>query len=224
MLRSQVIYRFKIHALSIFLCLLAMTQLHSQDDTFICNGDLIITLSGNGSGTNAFNIELNGSAASFGSLANYNTAVNSTAFNSQDGYIYGITADYEILRLKSDGTSDNLGRPPFLPNTSISAAGDFDANGIYWIHHRGDQSFYGIDVNNGSALIDNLELQWHPSSGNTGKFTEDIDDLVFDPLDKTSMYTYQRNGSGPTATRGHLLRADIDPTSPDYGFLFSAGR
>ena len=204
--------------------MMVMIQLHGQDDTFICNGDLIITLSGSGAGTNAFNIELNGSAASFGSLANYSSAVNSTAFNSQDGYIYGITSNYEILRLKSDGTSDNLGKPPFLPNTSISAAGDFDANGIYWIHHRGNKSFYGIDVNNGNTLVDNLELQWHSSSGNTGKFNEDIDDLVFDPLDKTSMYTYQRNGSGPTVTRGHLLRADIDPTSPEYGFIFSAGR
>ncbi len=225
MVLSQSSYKKLLVFLVIGLLLQFSTDATAQENTFECNGDLIITLSGSGvgGGTKAFNIELIGSAAQFGSLADFTISINSSGFNSQDGYIYGITGGNDIIRLKSNGTFDNLGEPTYLPN-GLSAAGDFDANGIYWIHHRGDASFYGIDVNNGNMLVDHLELQWHPSTGNSGKFAEDIDDLVFDPLDKTSMYTYQRNSSGPTGTRGHLLRANIDPSSPEYGFIFSEGK
>lgn len=216
------------HTILILLGLCEGSILLSQEDKFFCNGDLIITLSGDGTWTNAHAISLDGSMASFSSLANYDIAINSSGFNSVDGYIYGITNTYEIIKLKANGIFENLGKPSFLETNSISAAGDFDKNGIYWIHHRGTKSFYGIDVNNGNQLIDHLELQWHSSSGNTGKFEESIDDLVFDPLDPTSMYTYQRgwdetpiNGD---ATIGHLLRADLDPTSDTYGYVFSAGK
>jgi len=224
MVRSQIIASHQIAALVFMLVLTMLVPSNAQDNTFICNGDLIITLSGSGvgGGTNAHNIELNGTFAQFADLAQYSIPINSSGFNSQDGYIYGITSSNDIVRLKSNGTFDNLGDPGYLP-LGLSAAGDFDADGTYWIHHRGDATFYGIDVNNGLQLVDELELEWHPSTGNSGKFTEDIDDLVFDPLDKTAMYTYQRNGQGPLGTRGHLLRANVDPSSPEYGFIYSAG-
>lgn len=231
MVLSHMKYLRKRLAVVLLALAVVSFSLTAQDNTFDCNGNLIITLSGSGAGggTNGFDIQLNGAAASFSTLSQYGIPINSSGFNSQDGYIYGITSSDEIIRLKADNTFDNLGIPPYLPQpasneaNNISAAGDFDANGIYWIHHRQDQSFYGIDVNNGVSLVDRLELEWHPSTGNSGKFTESIDDLVFDPLDKTAMYTYQRNASGPTATRGHLLRANVDPASPDYGFIFSEG-
>jgi len=202
-----------------------LSKVISQDDSFVCNGDLYITLSEQFSNTtDAFVIELDGAVASFGDLGDYSVTINSSGYNSKDGYIYGITSTESIIRMKADNTFDDLGTPSYLPNNNISAAGDFDANGTYWIHHRGDLAFYGIDVNNSLQLVDKLELQWHPSSGNTGKFTEIIDDLVFDPLDKTAMYTYQRFNFGPFNTRGQLLRANIDPTSPDYGFIFAEGQ
>ena len=224
MIKSRFISVASGILLAITLVLACTTTSYAQDDTFICNGDLIITLSGSGvgGGTNAHNIVLNGAFAQFADLSSYTIPINSSGFNSQDGYIYGITSGNDIIRLKSNGDFDNLGDPGFLP-FGLSAAGDFDADGTYWIHHRGDGTFYGIDVNNNLALVDQLELQWHPSTGNTGQFTEDIDDIAFDPLDKTAMYTYQRNGSGPFGTRGHLLRANVDPTSPEYGFIYSAG-
>jgi len=204
---------------------LIMYQLDAQDDTFDCNGDLIITLYGNNFGnTNAHNISVTDDLATFNDLTVFNgLQVNSTAFNSLDRYIYGI-AGSNIMRLKSDGTYDNLGKPSFFPTFVQSFAGDFDSEGIFWIHERYTHTFIGIDINNGPpSLIAQLELQWHPSTGNTGAFTNDIDDLVFDPLNPTTMYTYQRYGESPLGTRGHLLRVDMDPTSPTYGFIFSEG-
>ncbi len=221
----QINHTSKKYLLYFIYLFIPFAAVYSQGDSFVCNGDLYITLSSSSNSTNAFKIELDGAIATFGSVGDYSTRVNSTGFNSVDGYIYGITSSNRIIRLKSDDTYDDLGAPSFLPTSfsGLSAAGDFDANGIYWIHHRADDTYYGIDVNNGLTLVEELELRWHTSTGNSGKFDETIDDLVFDPLDKTSMYTYQRYGSGPTMTRGHLLRVNMDPTSPDYGFVYSEG-
>jgi len=84
-----------------------------QNDMFDCNGDLIITLYNNSGGaTTAFNIELEGFTANFGTLSSFPIQVNSTGFNSQDGYIYGVSDFGNFIRLKADGTFDNLGKPP----------------------------------------------------------------------------------------------------------------
>lgn len=212
----------RILGLSI-LCLF-MYQLDAQDDTFDCNGDLIITLyGGTGGNTNAHNISVTDDQATFNDLTTFfNLEVNSTAFNSVDRYIYGV-AENDIIRLKSDGTFDNLGKPSYFPFNVDSFAGDFDSEGIFWVHERTTKSFFGIDLNNGLALKAQLQLQWHPSTGNTGTFLNDIDDLAFDPLQPNVMYTYQRYSESPFGTRGHLLRVDMDPASPTYGFIFSEG-
>ncbi len=204
-----------------------MYQLDAQDNTFDCNGDLIITLYNNGFGnTNAHNISVTDDQATFNDLTTFvGLSVNSTAFNSVDRYIYGIAGN-SIMRLKSDGTYDNLGKPSYFPSSIYSAAGDFDSDGVYWIHERNTDSFIGIDINNGLQEVATMQLRWHPSTGNSGVFTNDIDDIVFDPLEPTRMYTYQRYGNSftsPQGTRGHLLRVDMDPTSPTFGFIFSEG-
>lgn len=205
---------------------LILCQVDAQDNTFDCNGDLIITLYNNSSIdglTNAHNISVTGVQASFNDLTTFfDLKVNSTAFNSVDNYIYGIAGN-DIIRLKSDGSYDNLGQPSYFPNIVRSFAGDFDSEGIFWIHERITKSFIGIDINNGLAEKAQLQLQWHSSTGNEGPFLNDIDDLVFDPLSPKTMYTYQRYGYNPAGTRGHLLRVDMDPDSPDYGFVFSEG-
>lgn len=207
---------------------LFLHQLDAQEGTFDCNGDLIITLyGGNNGNTNAHNISVTDDQATFNNLTTFNNLeVNSTAFNSLDQYIYGISDAFNssIIRLKSDGTYDNLGAPPYFPSSVYSAAGDFDSEGIYWIHERNTDSYIGIDVNNGLQEKAQLQLRWHPSSGNTGIFDNTIDDLVFDPLQPHTMYTYQRHGdTSDFGTRGHLLRVDMDPTSPTYGFVFDEG-
>lgn len=204
---------------------LYLCQLNAQDNTFDCNGDLIITLYGNNFGnTNAHNISVIDDQATFNDLTVfYDLRVNSTAFNSVDRYIYGIAGN-NIFRLKSDGSYDNLGQPAYFPNFVQSFAGDFDSEGIYWIHERNTHTFIGIDINNGLTEKAQLQLQWHPSSGNTGPFINDIDDLAFDPLEPTVMYTYQRYGdSFPSGTRGHLLKVDMDPASPNFGSVYSEG-
>ncbi|MDF1694618.1 MAG: gliding motility-associated C-terminal domain-containing protein [Saprospiraceae bacterium] len=209
-----------------FLCFsLLMCNLYAQEHTFDCNGDLIITLYGNNFGnTNAHNISVTDDQATFNDLTTFfGLQVNSTAFNSVDRYIYGIAGN-NIMRLKSNGSFENLGQPSYFPNTVRSFAGDFDSEGIFWIHERLTSTFIGIDINNGLQEKATLQLQWHPSTGNSGPFTNDIDDLAFDPLEPTVMYTYQRYGDAfPAATRGHLLRVDMDPASTTYGYIFSEG-
>lgn len=202
-----------------------LCQLNGQDNTFDCNGDLIITLyGGNFGNTNAHNISVTDDQATFNDLTTFlGLQVNSTAFNSVDQYIYGIAGN-DIIRLKSDGSFDNLGKPSYFPNFISSAAGDFDSEGIYWLHERLTQTFIGVDINNGLQEKAQLQLQWHPSTGNTGPFLNIIDDIVFDPLQPNIMYTYQRYGDNSNpGTRGHLLRVDMDPASQDYGFVFSDG-
>ena len=209
----------------LLLIFLGLCQLNAQDDTFDCNGDLIITLYGNNFGnTNAHNISVIDDDATFNDLTTFvGLQVNSTAFNSFDNYIYGI-AGRNIFRLKSNGNYDNLGSPSYFPNFVSSFAGDFDSEGIYWIHERNTHTFIGIDINDGITQKAQLQLQWHPSTGNSGGFINDIDDLAFDPLQPNTMYTYQRYGDTfPAGTRGHLLRVDMDPTSATYGFVFSEG-
>ena len=204
---------------------MCMFQIYGQDNTFDCNGDLIITLyGGNFGNTNAHNISVMDDQATFNNLTTFfDLQVNSTAFNSVDRYIYGIAGN-DIIRLKSNGSFDNLGQPSYFPNYISSAAGDFDSDGIYWLHERNTQTFIGVDVNNNLQQKAQLQLQWHPSSGNSGPFRNIIDDIVFDPLQPGRMYTYQRYGdSTKPGTRGHLLRADMDPTSSTYGFVFSEG-
>ncbi|MEM9544412.1 MAG: gliding motility-associated C-terminal domain-containing protein [Bacteroidota bacterium] len=210
--------------LSLVVLSLILYHLDAQDDRFDCNGDLIITLYGNNFGnTNAHNISVTDDEATFNDLTTFfNLRVNSTAFNSVDRYIYGIAGN-DIIRLKSDGSFDNLGQPSYFPLFVQSFAGDFDSEGIYWIHERSTSRFIGIDINNGLAEVAQLQLQWHPSTGNSGPFLNDIDDLVFDPLEPTIMWTYQRYGESPFGTRGHLLRVDMDPASANYGFIYSEG-
>lgn len=206
--------------MSLFLC-----HLYGQDDTFDCNGDLIITLyGGNFGNTNAHNISVTDDQATFNDLTTFfNLQVNSTAFNSVDRYIYGVAGN-NLIRLKSNGSFDNLGHPSYLPPFIDSAAGDFDENGIYWFHDRVTRTFIGVDVNDNMKEHDQLELRWHSSTGNSGPFDNIIDDIVFDPLQPYTMYTYQRYGdSTDEGTRGHLLRVDMNPSSPTYGFVFSEG-
>jgi len=78
MIKSRFISVASGILLAITLVLACTTTSYAQDDTFICNGDLIITLSGSGvgGGTNAHNIVLNGAFAQFADLSSYTIPIN----------------------------------------------------------------------------------------------------------------------------------------------------
>ena len=208
---------------SILSIVLAMHCISLSGQEFTCDGTFYINTYPGVPPTTVYEITTSG-GINFVSLFDVPITLNATGLNSVDKNIYGVNvfSDNEIYRVEADGTITSV----FVENeltTFSAAAGAINNNGVYGVHDRNMDMIFLYQTGATVTKLGSSTLFWDSSTGNTGIFNHDIDDLVYDPFDDSVMYTYQRFYQGPVPTRGHLLRVNVDMDSPDFGMVSSVG-
>jgi hypothetical protein len=81
-----------------------------------------------------------------------NHAFNALAFNVNDHYLYGVGIDgtkrnyHHLLRIRSNGSAEDMGLIKGLPDWGKVGSGDFDqTTGKYWVSNNED-TFWVIDI------------------------------------------------------------------------------
>jgi gliding motility-associated-like protein/uncharacterized repeat protein (TIGR01451 family) len=94
---------------------------------------------------------------------------------------------------------------------------------LYLCHSNELDKILIYEVVDNFQLVNQLDLFWDPSSENSGPFTTRIDDFAIDPNDPTVAYAFQGNYLQddflPAATRGYLLRINLDFTDSNVGMV-----
>ena len=192
--------------------------------SFTCDGTFYISLYQDVAPTTFYEITTN-NGINFDELFDVPFRMNSTGLSTVDQNIYAITFESnEVFRVEADGTTTSVFTEPDI-NLWNAAAGAVNNNGVYAVHDRNLDMIFLYQTGSTVTKLGSVELFWDASTGNTGLFDHNIDDLVFDPFDDTVMYTYQRSWdtSGPVPTQGHLLKVNVDMSSPDFGMVSSVG-
>ena len=148
---------------------------------------------------------------------------NAIGFNPLDNYMYGVRVNTnEIVRLRADGSYDVVGKAPMI-DLLDSSAGDCTPEGQYVCYDNQLNQILVFDVTDQFALVDKLNLFWDPTSKNSGPFTTRINDFAIDPTNPNVAYSYQGDyfhpGLKPDATRGFLLRINLDFQDPNVGMV-----
>jgi hypothetical protein len=191
---------------------------------FTCDGTFYINTYPGFPPATVYEITTTG-GVSFVPLFDVPITLNATGLNAVDKNIYGVNVftDNEIYRVEADGTLTSVFVETDL-TTFNAAAGAINNNGVYGVHDRTMDMIFLYQTGPTVTKLGSSTLFWDASTGNTGVFDHDIDDLVYDPFDDSVMYTYQRFYQGPVPTRGHLLRVNVDMASPDFGMVSSVGQ
>ena len=198
----------------------------SLAQTFPCSGDFIISIYQIGEApTKSFEIDYDGTAVSFSEVVSSDVVFNAAGFNRLDNFIYAAEIySNNIIRIKSDGTFDVVGSDPSIDEWE-SAAGDVNKNGVYVLQNKNAFKLHFYEVTQGFNKINEVVLQWHPNSGNIGVCELPLDDIVFDPNNPNVLYSYQRAWPSqgfpnqPEASRGYLLKINVDFQSPEFGLV-----
>lgn len=191
-----------------------------NSQTFPCDGRLM--LSAVSSNTTVYSISFGGFGAVFysGFPVYIGESFDAVGFNPKDNYIYGFQASTQsIVRLRSNGSYEVLGTVPQLN----AYAGDCSPEGLYLCHSNELDKILVYEVMDNFQLVNQLDLFWDPESENSGPFTTRLDDFAIDPNDPTVAYAFQgnylQNDFLPAATRGYLLRINLDFTDPNVGMV-----
>lgn len=150
-------------------------------------------------------------------------AFDAVGFNSQDNFIYAVQSNTnKIIRLKSDGSFEVIGTVPMVDVLDVTA-GDCSPEGQFVCFENNLKQLLFFDVINDFALVKKLDLFWATAGGSP--FETAINDLAFDPTDPTVAYSFQDNhdGTQPVATRGNLLKMNLDFNSPNVGLVSPLG-
>ncbi|NBC06381.1 MAG: T9SS type B sorting domain-containing protein [Bacteroidetes bacterium] len=210
-------------------CLLSIFTCPAQAQTFPCDGRLIISLHQNSPPNYTYWVDVsNDLQADFEAFVTFpNIYFGAMGYNPIDNYIYACQRESSnIVRLKQDGSFEVIGE---IPSEELSnpAAADCTPEGLYvcWEHKINKLLFF--EVVNEFELVEEIEIYWAPTSGNTGIYSARIDDIAIDPFEPDVAYAFQRNyqwdNSGPAATRGSLLRINIDRDDPEAGQISVIG-
>lgn len=198
-------------------------SLSGFSQTFPCDGNLLLSTNSSGGFTTIYRIEFDPMGIIFYNQINQYLGGNFNAlgFNVKDNYLYAVKANSnEIVRLKSNSTFEVIGEVPDL-DILTTTAGACTADGYYLCHDQVLDQILVFDVVNDFALINQINLYWDANSQNSGPFTARIDDLAIDPTNTTVAYSFQGNyfdsDLAPDATRGYLLRINLDFQSSDLG-------
>lgn len=211
-----------------FLCFCLSLPLYINAQTFNCDGTFYISLTMGGPPTTFFEITTEG-GVNFEELFEVDQQLNALGLSTLDRQIYAVefNGDNGIYQIQADGTSTLVFNEPSLTTWS-AAAGAVDNNGVYAVHDRNLDMIFLYQTGGPTVTsLGSTTLFWdEASTGNTGVFDLNIDDIVFDPFDDSVMLTYQRfwDTNGPENTRGHLLNVDVDPSSPNFGMVSSIGQ
>jgi len=113
---------------------------------------------------------------------------NAIGFREEDGFIYGLNSDEELVRIENDGLIVNLGVPTDLPTANRYVAGTVGPDGLYYVlSENGAARIFVIDLDL-VAVIDEIS---RTSAFNGADFAIDAQGHF--------AYTYPRNG--PTTRR-----------------------
>lgn len=191
--------------------------------TFPCEGRLI--LSAANSNTTVYSINFGGFGSVFYSaLPVYiGERFDAIGFNPKDNYIYGVQENTNsVVRLKANGTYEIIGSVAQV-STLNAYAGDCTPEGLYVCHDNELDKLLVFSVLDNFNLVSQLDLFWDPTSVNSGPFTTRIDDFAIDPNDPTTAYAFQgrylQDDYEPAATRGYLLKINLDFTDPNVGMV-----
>ncbi len=227
-------------ALAVFLCTTAASQ-SSLAQGFVCDGRFFISLYAQdpvvGTSTEVYKINFGDGQVDFTEKVLYpGLRANGLGFSAKDSYIYGINQAYDedakvypIVRLSSDGTYQELALGAGGINDVFwhYASADFSPDGYMVVHDRIDQKLHYLDVSGDEVLLhQSVDLKWAPEVG-IDAFQLSMDDIVFDPSDPGTIYTYQRNydldPGESDQTRGSMLKIDGDLASPQVGSVSVVG-
>ena len=219
-----IIRNMRFSSLFSYLLIIFSTLYSLSGQRFPCDGKLIVS-SNDGQGTSISHpVVLPFSLPFFTPVVRYNNAgFDAVGFNSADNFIYAVLDDSNIIaRLKSDYTYDTLGIVTEV-DTLRTNAGDCTADGQYLCYDYLLNEILVFDVVSDFRLDERIELYWDPSSANSGPFNTRIYDFAIDPNDPESAYAFQNRhnyqGREPEATRGHLLKINLDFNSANLGMV-----
>lgn len=126
--------------------------------TFTCDANMYII---QGAASELFRIDTSANPFNFIKISGtpYTTAVNATAYNVKDNYIYGITGaanvTKKLIRIDSNGVFYDLGDITGLDLTAGYTAGEMDENGNYYIKLAGIKTnkLYKVDIATRTATL-----------------------------------------------------------------------
>jgi len=197
----------------------------SNAQSFSCDGTFYVSLNQSQAPTTFYEITTT-AGVNFDELFSVDLYLNAIGLSTQDQNIYAVQLNNgnDVFQIQANGIATSVFNEPELGSWS-AAAGAVNNNGVYAVHDRNMDMIFLYQTGASFTKLGSTTLFWDSSTGNTGVFDHNIDDLVFDPFDDSVMYTYQRfwDTNGPVPTRGHLLRVNLDMTSPDFGMVSSVG-
>ncbi len=186
--------------------------------TFPCDGNLLLSTNSGGGFTTIYRIEFGSFGLIFYNQLNQYSggSFNALGFNPKDNYLYAAkTNSNELVRLKADNSFEIIGNVPGLDKLTTTA-GACTPDGYYLVHDQVLDQILVFDVVDDFALVNRIDLF---SDG--GDFTARIDDFAIDPTNTTVAYSFQGSyfdaDLAPDATKGYLLRINLDFQSPDLG-------
>lgn len=194
---------------------------------FPCNGRMILATNQERTPNRFYSVEFQpfGLIVFSGGAVHLNGIYDAIGFNPRDHYIYGVNKNNStnsIVRIFANGTFETLGEVPTVANLN-AFAGDCTPEGLYLCHDNDLNQILVFEVVDNFALIDRIDLFWDPNSENSGPFTTRIDDFVIDPTNPTVAYTFQGDyfdaDLAPNATRGYLLKINLNFSDPQVGMV-----
>lgn len=209
--------------IAIFSVFLTCLSLSGYSQPFACDGRLMLSTVTGSTTNNSINFGSFGLIVFSPNVTYFEERFDAIGFNAQDNYIYGVKVDTDsIVRLKVDGTYDLIGRVDGT-NSLRAYAGDCAPDGSYLLYDSESHKIQYYDVLGNFGLIRALDLFWDPESSNAGPVTTRLDDIVLDPFNANIAYSFQGrldgDEYGPDATRGYMLKINLDFSDPDVGMV-----
>jgi uncharacterized repeat protein (TIGR01451 family) len=117
----------------------------AADIPWSCNQFAYLFQGASGSGGNVTRVNLASGASQ--SVGNMTSRLNGVGFNTRDNYFYGWDVDNNrLMRVSSDLTLTNLGRPAGVSATADYNVGDFDDSGRLWLSSSDRNDWVAIDL------------------------------------------------------------------------------
>lgn len=121
----------------------------------------------------------------------HTTLYNALAFNPADGYLYAIASSqsgavngYDLLRIDSSGTVDDLGHLSGMPTDSRYINNGAFFNGVYYVAAYLSTELFAVNLSSRSVQVTTLSQSWTPADfTQVGSDLWGVDGSLFGRLD-----------------------------------------